>query len=206
MAWSLLEYGKVAGDERVVEPMRRFLDWTLAQERSDGWFDRNCLTDDAAPLLHTIAYTARGQLEAAQLTGDVRYRQAAERTAHRLLAALEPDGALAGRFARDFVPAVRWRCLTGMAQTSIVWRRLAALPSTAPEEAARLRAAADRVNHWLIVKQDRTSSNPGLRGGIRGSYPVNGAYGRWRVLNWATKFFVDAIMIAADDDALVYAG
>jgi hypothetical protein len=52
--------------------------------------------------------------------------------------------------------------------------------------------------------QDCTSPNGGLRGGIRGSFPVNGAYGRYRVLNWATKFFVDALMHALPEKRMPY--
>jgi hypothetical protein len=37
-----------------------------------------------------------------------------------------------------------------------------------------------------------THGNPGVVGGIRGSYPVSGAYGTFEMLNWAAKFFVDA--------------
>ena len=35
---------------------------------------------------------------------------------------------------------------------------------------------------------------PELKGGIRGSYPFQGGYGQWCVLNWATKFFADSMM------------
>jgi hypothetical protein len=33
---------------------------------------------------------------------------------------------------------------------------------------------------------------PEIRGGVKGSFPVNGAYGRWQYLNWACKFTIDA--------------
>lgn len=29
-------------------------------------------------------------------------------------------------------------------------------------------------------------------GGIPGSFPINGAYGRYMLLNWASKFFIDS--------------
>ncbi len=34
-----------------------------------------------------------------------------------------------------------------------------------------------------------------FRGGIKGSFPVNGAYGRYQYLNWAAKFFMDSLML-----------
>ena len=36
------------------------------------------------------------------------------------------------------------------------------------------------------------------RGGIKGSFPVQGDYGQWEYLNWAAKFFIDAQLLEAD--------
>jgi squalene-hopene cyclase-like protein len=196
VAWALLELSRVSGDERYAAPMPRFLEWTLEQEQEEGWFDRNCMTDDSAPLLHTIAYTAQGQLESGLLLGSLELIAAAARTAHALVVHAGPDGWMPGRFARGWRPAANWACLTGMAQMSLVWQRLQGLEDVVGEEDVGLRflSAANRVNAFLMRTQDCASRNGGLRGGIRGSYPVSGDYARWRVLNWATKFFVDALM------------
>jgi hypothetical protein len=210
VAWALLELAAAGRDDRYAGPMRRFLEWTLTQERSPGWYDCNCLTDDAAPLLHTIAYTAQGQLESGWLLNDPRFVEAARVTATGLLTRVGANGHMAGRFGRDFRPQVDWACLTGMAQMGIVWRRLAARTgagdAAAAEAAGQMTAAAARACAFLMRTQDRTSRNPGLYGGLRGSYPVNGAYGRWRVLNWATKFFVDAVMADIRRDFFIYQG
>lgn len=202
-AWALLECGRVLGDDRFDDAVRRFLDWTLTQEVGDGWFDRNCLDRDAAPLLHTIAYTARGHLECGLLLGEEKYVEASRRTVRALAGRIADDGHMAGRFDRNWSPAVRWVCLTGLAQTSILWRRHAAIGGASD---ARFSEKADRANHFLIRTHDTTSSHPGLYGGIRGSFPLSGEYGRWRVLNWATKFFVDALMLAHDPAFLRFPG
>jgi hypothetical protein len=36
---------------------------------------------------------------------------------------------------------------------------------------------------------------PDVRGGVKGSFPVDGAYGPYEYLNWACKFFVDANLL-----------
>ena len=36
------------------------------------------------------------------------------------------------------------------------------------------------------------SGNDGVRGGVKGSYPVDGGYGTYQFLNWAAKFCIDA--------------
>ncbi len=207
VAWSLLELSRLAEDPSLEIPMRRFLDWALAQERGEGWFDHNCLTHDAEPLLHTIAYTARGFLESGMLLGEPKLLEASGRTATRLNGAVDARGRLPGRFDREWRAAVNWACLTGMAQTSIIWQRLAASADShqAPKAEEYVRAAR-LVNSWLMRGQDISSGDPRLRGGIRGSYPVNGAYGQWRVLNWATKFFIDAIMADMPGNMVHYPG
>jgi hypothetical protein len=50
------------------------------------------------------------------------------------------------------------------------------------------------MNHYLCGTQDLKSSDPGIRGGIKGSQPIWGEYGEYEYLNWAAKFFADALM------------
>jgi hypothetical protein len=95
---------------------------------------------------------------------------------------------MAGRFDQRWQPVAAWACLTGMAQIALVWLRL---NDRTPEP--RLAEAAGRVIGFLEATHDLASRNGGLRGGVRGSFPVSGDYHRYRVLNWATKFFLDAL-------------
>ena len=39
---------------------------------------------------------------------------------------------------------------------------------------------------------------PELRGGVKGSFPVDGDYGRYQLLNWAAKFAIDANILELD--------
>ncbi len=43
--------------------------------------------------------------------------------------------------------------------------------------------------------QNLTSSNIGIRGGIQGAFPIYGWYAPFCVINWATKFFADALLL-----------
>ena len=109
---------------------------------------------------------------------------------------------MAGRYSRAWKPTVRWACLTGMAQISLVWSRLYALTQD-----PLFSETANRVNGFLKSTQDITSKHGNLRGGIRGSFPVNGAYCRYRVPNWAAKFFLDALLyVPANGKAAVFKG
>jgi hypothetical protein len=43
--------------------------------------------------------------------------------------------------------------------------------------------------------QCTASDDPGIVGGIGGSFPLSGAYIRLGLPGWATKFFLDALML-----------
>jgi rhamnogalacturonyl hydrolase YesR len=189
-AWALLALWKLTGRAAYKETVEGFLKWVLQQEAGRGWFRHNCLNDNARPLLHTIAYTSQGLLECGLMLNDDKCVAAAERTSLELMKHVGGDGRMPGRFDSEWRPAAKWSCVTGMAQTSIVWRRLAERSG-----GKGFLKASDKVNGFLKKVHDMTSSDPGIRGGVKGSFPVNGAYGRYRVLNWAAKFFVDALML-----------
>lgn len=190
-AWGLLEASLVTEQATHREAAVRNLDFTLTRQEPNGWFAECCLDDDAHPLLHTLAYTMEGLLEAGVVLDAPRFIAGARRTADALLALQRPDGSLAGRFDRTWQPAVQWSCLTGDAQTAIVWLRLHELTHE-----ARYADAAMRLITYLCGTQDLSSGNPGIRGGIAGSQPIWGGYGQYEYLNWAAKFFADAMLLA----------
>jgi hypothetical protein len=121
--------------------------------------------------------------------GATDYIEAAKRTALALAKAQRPTGGLAGRFAADWSEVASWECLTGNAQTAITWWKLTELTGN-----TELKDRAHQACKMLMSTQNRTSSDPGLTGGIKGSYPIDGEYRRFEVLNWATKFFADALL------------
>lgn len=188
-AWGLGAFGRAGGDERYVEAAVRNAEFARTRQAENGWFADCCLSDPARPLLHTLAYTMQGLLEVGLLAGRPDLVDAARRTADALARALGADGFLPGRFREDFSGAVPWCCLTGSAQTSIVWAELHRLTGE-----DRYQESAARANRYLMARHDLTAQNPAVRGGIPGSWPVWGAYGQFLVLNWATKFFVDALV------------
>jgi len=196
IAWALTDLAQQSGDARYAAPMPTFLAWVLDQEKEDGWFDHNVLPDEAAPSLHTIGYVAQGLIESGLLLGSPEFIAGTERIAHELVKHTGPDGRMPGSFARRWQPAGTWACLDGMAQMSLVWQRLQQLEEIVVEEDVGLRflGAANRANAFLMRTQDCESRNKALRGGIRGSYPMNGAHARWRVSTVSTKFFIDALM------------
>ena len=189
-AWGLCEAGLALGDERSVRAAIRNADFCAAKQHANGWFPDCCLSEPRRPLLHTLAYTMHGLLGIGKLTGRADLIAAARRTADAEAGILREDGYLPGRQTRDFEAAVDWCCLTGSAQTSIVWSELYLLTSD-----ERYRQCARAVNRYLMARHDIRNEDPRIRGGVAGSWPVTAPYGRVAVLNWATKYLVDALSL-----------
>jgi hypothetical protein len=188
-AWGLAEFAQVAGDEAGLATAMRNAEHVAAQQLPNGWFADCCLTDANRPLLHTIAYTMQGLLGIGQITGRKDFINAAKRMADSLLNLMDEEGFIPGRIDRDMAGAVDWACLTATAQTSIVWSHLFRLSGE-----LKYAEAAGRANRYLMARHDITSTDPTLRGGLAGSWPVWGEYGRLMVLSWATKFLIDALL------------
>lgn len=188
-AWGLCATGKALARSDFVDAAVRNAGYCLTRQAANGWFQDCCLTDAQRPLLHTLAYTMQGLLEMGRLTGREDFIAAARRAADAQVGLLAPDGFLPGRQDEQFRPAADWCCLTGSAQVSIVLSALACLTGE-----AHYREAAVRLNRYLMARHDIRNRDPRLRGGLPGSWPTDGEYGRFMVLNWVAKFFVDALI------------
>jgi hypothetical protein len=102
------------------------------------------------------------------------------------------NGFLHGRWFSDWQPAALSSCLTGAAQIAVVAYRLSAHTGE-----PRYRQAADSVVNYLKALQLTGAgrvAEPEIVGAIGGSFPLVGAYMRNGFPNWATKFFLDALL------------
>jgi len=188
-AWALLLADGVAGAGKYRDAGARKLAFTRSLTRENGWTAKNCLSDPVQPLLHTIAYTLQGMLECAANLEDETALAYVTTACRHLLATQGRDGALRGRYDQHWRPTVRWRCLTGEAQTAIVWFRLAEVTGDA-SWVAPARALCDALRRTQAL-----TGNPDAVGGVLGAHPVWGAYGAYEYLNWAAKFFADALLL-----------
>jgi hypothetical protein len=189
VAWGLLEAERLAPSRGYGDAAVANIDWALAHQEANGWFHQCCLTDADRPLTHTLGYALRGIVEGHRYTDDQRLLTAARRTADGLLEAMQPDGFLPGRLRADWSAAVGWSCLTGSVQIACCWLLLYERTGD-----GRYRDAAFAVNRF-VRRTMRLDAAPDIRGGVKGSFPVSGEYGAYEYLNWAAKFFVDAMLL-----------
>ena len=186
VSWGLFEAERLAPDEGYGAAGLRQVDWALSKQQRNGWVADCCLNESDQPLTHTLGYYLRGVVEAHRLSSERRFLEGARKTADALMLAQRPDGSLAGRQRRDWTSAVRWTCLTGLSQIAESWFYL--FETTGDQ---RYAAAAHKANAF-VRRTVRVDGSPNTRGGVKGSFPVDGTYGEFEYLNWAAKFTIDA--------------
>src|SRR5205807_2293711 len=109
-----------------------------------------------------------------------------------ILSALRENGFLPGRLARGWYGAVDWACLTGVAQIAICWLML--YQDTGEQ---RYWEGALRANSF-VRRTVRFDSPRETAGAVKGSYPIDGAYGKHEYPNWAAKFLIDSLTLEID--------
>ena len=183
---------RVANDPSIAEAASLSVRWAVTKQAANGWISDCCLTDPGQPLTHTLGYALKGFVEAHRHSGDPSILAAARRTADGLMTAIDADGFLPGRLTRHWQGTVRWSCLTGSVQVALSLLELYQLTGC---EAYLDRAL--KLNGYVRRTIDVSTPGP-TRGGVRGSYPVSGDYGRFQYLNWAAKFFIDSNLLEQD--------
>jgi len=193
VSWSLVELGLITKNDEYISAARKNIKLALKKQNPMGWFADNCLNDPERPLLHTIAYATRGVLECGFLMDDQNYIDSALRTLNGLLSCQRSDGGLPGRLTSNWAAAVEWDCITGDAQTAVNWLRAYSITGNKP-----FYNAARKTVDFVKMTQNLEHKNPGIRGGVKGSFPFDGLYGQYEMLNWAAKFYCDALLMICD--------
>jgi len=192
VSWGLFAAERVAPGHGYGEAGLRQVAWALTKQQPNGWFASNCLNDPVHPLSHTIGYVLRGVLEGYLLSQRPELLAAAVRTGDALAAVVGADGFLPGRMDSQWRPAVEYACLTGSVQNAHCLFLLFQLTGQ-----QRYFDAAQRLNQY-VRRSVKIEGPKETRGAVKGSFPVNGDYGRYEFLNWAVKFCIDANLLEQD--------
>ena len=205
VAWALLELEQRIHRDAYRQAAVRNLEWAMQQQDADGWFRRCAFLEREDPFTHTLAYTAEGLFECGCLLDETRYVEAARLTANALLARQHHDGRLASTYSRGWRETSRSCCLTGNCQMGRLWLRFYEIGGDQTYLDAARKAIA-----FVARTQNLKTSNLNIRGGIAGSHPIYGKYERFKYPNWATKFFVDALLtldkVESEGGELPYVG
>jgi hypothetical protein len=201
VAWALARAGAVLDVDQMRQAASRHVDWLATNSRSDGWIDHMSFQPGSAPLTHTIAYTIEGLFELGLVQDDERARHLAQRLLDGVIDAYEAPGSgvrlrwrdhLAATIEPDWTSTSRSACLTGSAQMALCAFRIARFDDV--DHPDRLRRFGDLMLDTARSGQALSGVADEAKGGVPGSAPVWGAYGSFRLLNWAAKFLADALL------------
>lgn len=195
--WALLAAGLIAGEDALIDAARHNLDWALGEQTPSGWYATNAFTPERSPFTHTIAYAVRGFLECGVLLGEQRYIDSALKAGRAMAQVQRDDGWLAGTYRDGWVADAGYACLTGIAQMSLNWTRMAQVSG---DESLRTHARA--ALSFLKSTHHLDDPDPTIRGGVAGSSPIWGDYSRFEYPNWAAKFFADALMMDLENSVI----
>jgi hypothetical protein len=196
-AYGLAWTGQLANDSRYIEVARRHLNWVVDQQRASGWvsyanFDATSSSD--AAMTHPLGYVAEGLLETGLLLKEPRYIDASRRVALAMMHVCEKRGLfLPATVKSDLRTDDHYSCLPGNAQFACLWLRHGQIANDWPMVNTGL-----KMVDWLKGVQSLDSVNPGIRGGIAGSWPIDGGYSVFTYVDWAAKFFADSLLLAQD--------
>ena len=191
-AWALLQLNEICPDNEKLRVAKANLDWAVSQEQH-GFFEQCAFERGKAPFTHTIAYAIRGLWESSQILKDSKYAETATRAAEATIRHVGINGFIPGQIDSHGNAKANYCCLTGNAQLAIIWAKL----HTHTSELI-FRDAAVNALRYVMMQQNITTNNYDIRGAIKGSQPIWGSYSRLTYPNWATKFFIDALLLCRE--------
>ncbi len=197
-SWALLELYQIEEKKEYKNIAVSNLDWVIQQQTENGWFRNANSRPGIYPNTHFISYTCEGLIQSYKILKEHKYFEAALRTAEKLMKIFENRKMLyafwdenwrnRGKFLKN--TKGRYVCITGNIQIAIVWMLLF-------EETGdyRFLNAAFKMIDFIKTLHNINTSKDGIRGGIKGSFPIYGSYSTMSYPNWAAKYFADALML-----------
>ncbi|MFW6046786.1 MAG: D-glucuronyl C5-epimerase family protein [Candidatus Woesearchaeota archaeon] len=190
VAWPMLQTAIITEDKNSKMSAIKTLDLINNRVKKNSFIQNSGFSPNSYAFLHTIAYTIRGFLESYLLINKEEYFNTAFNLAYKFMRKYELRKRLAGAYYENFEEINWYRCLTGEAQISIIWFKIFALTND-----VRFVSAASKLLDDTSAQQPLKNTLFLKAGGLKGSQPYYGRYIAFRQPNWATKFYIDALLL-----------
>lgn len=198
VGYALLKASFLTGSKLHKQMAIKNLNWVIKQQLSNGWFLNAELPppNPSDPYTHTIAYTIEGLLFSGLLLKNKRMINSAKKAADMVLSYYNKHKFIPGTFDKNWQSRDRYTCLTGDAQISVVWGVLYSYTKD-----KKYLQAVSNINNFLKRLNRVDSKNKNIRGSLAGSFPIYGdllrneGYCRMSLINWAVKFYIDALLV-----------
>jgi len=194
VAWPLLQIFEITKDQKYFESAQKNIYWVLKQQQTNYWFDNTSLSEDNKPWTHLIAYTINGLIEYYLIsnTKDKQIFNSFYNSANVLLEIFQKNNYsfLPCSFDKNWESKDKYTCLTGDAQLAIIWMQIYELTKE-----RKFLDGATKIIEMIKKTQIIDAKYNEIRGGIFGSFPISGEYAPFMLINWAAKFFADALLL-----------
>jgi uncharacterized protein YyaL (SSP411 family) len=184
-AWALLKVWEITKEKKYEISAIKNLNHILSKQLLNGYY-RDCHTYS-----HYLVYTASGILESGVILKDKKLINSAILFADNCLKLLRNSKFLEGNYNKNWeILGKKHIVLTSNAQLAILLYQLYKINKN-----KKYKVTADRLIDFLKKNQNLNTENLGVLGGISGSYPLNRRYCPNQILSWATKFYIDALLL-----------
>jgi hypothetical protein len=192
VAAPLAKLARMTGEEHFANAAVKNCDFALKHQHPNGWFELcdNTRYKNDAPITHTICYTVDGLIETGELLDKPEFIEAGRKTAEKLMDLVESSSRLRGRFDENWRPRSGFVCVTGCAQLGIILMNLYRRSGDPKYLDVSL-----KLVDFLAYVQNLNSWGKNRRGGLTGAYPVWGMYCPMKYPSWASKFFIDLLLL-----------
>lgn len=190
VGWALIELGVLSSRDDFAKSGNQNIHWTIRQQQENGFFLHNNFKKDRPANLHSIAYVLRGILESYFLTGNKDYLDAVLLTTEALLRKYGINKKLRAEIDTSWKNLSSHICLTGYAQLSIILMKVFQINKDLRYLNMALHLVDDLKSYQYLGDRHKN-----YNGAIKGSFPIYGRYAPLQFPNWATKFFIDALVL-----------
>jgi len=194
VGYALVAAGQALERSEYVDAGTRCLDTIRPNITANGHIKGCQFTASAngtAAFLHPLAYTVEGFLRSSALVGDTRYLDAIGATLSALQRRFEAGRSiLASHYDEHWRAVTPYSALDADCQIAMLWFLFS-------QATGDIRFANSALKMMDLVRNciDMTAVADGVRGGLPGSFPVQGDNQRHACVNWAAKYFIDASLL-----------
>lgn len=192
-AWGLIQLGVLAGRKEFIDAGRKNVDWAISQQLKNGYFLHNNFRANQKALTHSIGYVMRGFIESYLLTNERKYLDAVIKTADKIISIYGIQKKLVSEMDEEWKAVSSYICLTGYAQIALDLLKLFKICG----DLRYLNTALHLIDD-VKIHQPIKNSTKAYYGAIAGSFPIYGRYAPLQFPNWATKFFIDALLLKSE--------
>ncbi len=192
VAWSLLKVHNITLNNKYKEACILNIEWCLKQQDENGWFNQASFNthNHHRPFTHTIAYTLRGILESGFYLDNQNYINAVKKSLDGLFSNLSNNGFVCATYDKEWRGDYRYSCLTGNMQLAIILNKIYIATGI-----KKYHHQSVAINEYAKSKQVAQTKNINMFGALAGSWPIWGNYIHYCYPNWATKFFMESLII-----------